>query len=249
MLAEKYGAKYIILMSAMSSALINMLTPVMAGYSFSLLVVSRILLGAMQAGIVPAMYALFSKWLTMTETSIFAPMIKVALAIGVLLGSLLPGVIISSGLGWPIVFYVSGFVCLIWALPWLAVSSSTPQQSKFVGQLELDRIMRKKQPAAAAPAAATATGTGKPASVIVMANCNSADVNGTDESVGGHSKTAASQDSVPWLLIMRSPSVLALIFVKLTYNFPLDFAFIELSSYLKNVHHAPMSLVSIVTGS
>lgn len=242
-LAQKYGSKYLILLSTGGTAIINFATPWLASFNFELFVVSRIVLGVTQAAVFPAIYDLFSKWLTMTETSVFAPLIKVAFSIGVLCGSLLPGVIISNGLGWPLVFYSSGAICFLWSLVWCFVSDSSPQESRFVRQAELDRIMRKKN---LSP---------KPSSSGFEDQHNHLDLNGvnhrlaTDNSLqvpGGQQqirRPTSKKRPTPWLLILTSPSVLSLILVKFTYQLCMDFAAIELASYLKNAFHAPVKLV------
>jgi hypothetical protein len=65
--------------------------------------------------------------------------------------------------------------------------------------------------------------------------------NGQASSVDRHKP---AKKRTPWLGIITAPSVLALIIVKLTFNFALDFLSIELPSYLKYVHHASKTRVS-----
>lgn len=49
----------------------------------------------------------------------------------------------------------------------------------------------------------------------------------------------------PWLKIVTNPSVLALTLVKLCYNIGLDFFVLEIAIYMRNIHDAPVKLVSI----
>lgn len=197
-IAETHGVKYVLLTSVAGSGLINLLTPWMARNSFGLLFFSRIVMGAIQAGAFPAMYALFNEWLTMSEASIFAPLIKVNLRLGALLGTGLSGIVAE----WPNVFYSAGYVSLIWSILWMIFATSQPKDSNWVSKLELAHIMRKK--------------------LTKLKDLNS---------------SSNKKKSTPWLKIITAPSVLALIIIKLTFNFGIDFVVILLPTYLKAVHH------------
>lgn len=197
-IAETYGVKYVLLTSVAGSGLINLLTPWMARNSFIMLVSSRIVMGAIQAGAFPAMYALFNEWLTMSEASIFAPLIKVNLRLGALLGTALSGIIVE----WPNVFYSAGYISLVWSILWMIFATSQPKDSNWVSKLELAHILRKK--------------------LTKLKDMES---------------KLHQKRSTPWLKIITAPSVIALIIIKLTFNFGIDFVVILLPSYLKAVHH------------
>lgn len=138
--AELYGAKYVLLLSVAGSGIINLLSPWIAKTSFPTLVASRILMGVIQAGVFPAMYALFNEWLTMTEASIFAPLIKTNLRLGALFGTLTSGFISN----WPNVFYLTGALNIAWCILWMIFATSRPKDNRWVSKIELARIMRKK---------------------------------------------------------------------------------------------------------
>lgn len=216
-MAEVYGAKYILMLAVAGSALINLATPYMARNSFNLLVFSRILMGIIQSGVFPAMYALFNKWLTMSEASIYAPLIKMNLRLGMLLGSLIPGLLP----GWPSVFYFTGTVSAIWSIAWFFIATSEPDGNRWVSKEELKHIMKKKA---------------KPIKEE-MVEVELKERNSNGLSAERKPKKKASLKT-PWLRIITAPSVIALIVVKLTFNYAIDFLAIELPSYLKYVHHA-----------
>lgn len=220
-LAEVYGAKYVILVAVLGSALINLATPWMAHNSFLLLVMSRVVMGAIQSGVFPAMYALIAKWLTMSEASIFAPLIKMNLRLGMVFASLIPGLVY----GWPMAFYSTGIVSTIWSIAWIIVATSDPADNRWVSPGELAHINRKKRKARQ-----------------FKAESESIEMTPTKQG-----KRAAPKRSLktPWLKIWTSPSVIGLIVLKLTFNYALDFLAIELPSYLKYVHHASRQKVSM----
>lgn len=228
-MAEVYGSKYVLILSVAGSAVINLATPWMANTSFELLVCSRILLGAIQSGVFPGMYALIGKWLTMSEASIYAPLIKVFLRLGMMMGTLMPGIFSD----WPSVFYFTGFVCTLWSVVWLLLASSTPQENAYVNKLELEHIMKKKP---------------KPkeeeVEEIEMSNYEkNEDRQSRPTSPVNSSKTLKT----PWMKILTNPSVIGLILAKLTFNYALDFFAILLPSYLKYVHHATKEQISLIT--
>lgn len=230
-MAEVYGAKYVLLLSVAGSAIINMATPWMARTSLGLLVFSRVVMGAIQAGVFPGMYALFSKWLTMSEASIYAPLIKMNLRLGMLLGSLVPGIIS----GWPNVFYFTGLISTVWSILWFLLATSSPQENRWVSQAELEHIMRKKKRPPVEEEEA-----------VEMSEMDSGQAK--DERKKANIKTKRASLKTPWLKIITASPVIGLILVKLTFNYALDFLAIELPSYLKYVHHSSRQTVSLTSG-
>ena len=221
-MAETYGAKYVLLLGVAGSALISLATPWMTRNSFTMLVCSRILMGAIQSGVFPGMYALINKWLTMNEASIYAPLIKMNLRLGSVLASSLAGLID----GWPNVFYCTGGLCALWSVLWCLVATSEPAQSNWVSTEELAHINRKKPKASA--------GRDLENSALELKDAAKALPGANSSAGGGKGKQKAA---TPWLKILTSPSVIGLILVKLTFNYALDFMSILLPSYLDYVHH------------
>lgn len=231
-LAETYGSKIPLLIAILGSAMINLLTPIVARYSFTLLFLLRVLLGILQGGLVPSIYDLFNKWLTLTETSIFVSLVKVFIALGTLTGAMLPGIASQLGLGWPWIFYMASFLCIIWSLIWIPLATSTPQTNSFVKVNECQWIMRKKQPFS----------PGSNSNNFKLSNREEA--NGVAQTQTQTTKEAP--DSTPWLLIITNSSVLALTLVKFTYNVGMDFFILELALYLRKVHEASTETISAV---
>lgn len=217
---DKYGAKYILLLTTIGSSVINLVTPYIASVSLYLLISSRIFLGILQGGLVPACYGLFNKWLTMTETSIFVPLTKVGFAVGSLIGTSLPGITVSLGYQWPFMFYVASLICALWALIWYLTSTSTPETNNFVSPEELRWILRKKQ------------------------HHQKTTTNNLEKNEQQQQHQAIPPP--PWLLIIKNPSVLALTLVKLTYNVGIDFIVLELSIYLDAIYHSPIQTISAI---
>jgi ACS family sodium-dependent inorganic phosphate cotransporter len=241
--AERYGAKYPMFVCIFGSAVINILTPLVARTSVHLLIGSRVVLGIIQGSLMPCMYELFNRWLTKTESSIFAPMIKVSMPMGSLIGTIMPGILASFKLEWPNLFYIGGFMCLVWSLVWLALATSLPQTNRFVGINELNRIMRKKktplnQPATITekvPRLSSSSSSPLPTSVPHSSVAN-----------GLKASRPTRGPGTPWFLIITSPSVLALTVVKFTYNIGMDFIVLQVAVYLREVHNAPIETISAI---
>lgn len=233
-ITHRFGAKYPIFVAVFGSALINLLTPTIARLSVHLLIASRVLLGSIQGSLTPCMYDLFSKWLTATESSIFAPMIKVSMPMGALIGTLMPGIMSTFGFNWPTLFYLGGSFCLIWSVLWFYFATSTPQENRFVEPNELRQIMRKKTPILAA--------VKKTSVETVSIGCNQV----KSQLVISSSSSSSKSSEVPWLEIMTNKSVLALTLVKLTYNACMDLLYLELALYLREIHEASIETISAI---
>lgn len=250
-LAERYGSMYPLFISAFGSALVNFLTPLTASYSINLLMALRVVLGLVQGCLFPTLYELFNKWLTPTEMSIFAPMIKVSMPFGSLLGTLIPGLFASLKLEWPMLFYTGGSFCLVWSIIWLCLASSTPQTNRFVRPNELQRIMRKKQPTTTTISTIQLRQQQKSIELKIQQQQQPQRQQEKLKQQKGieNIDIIDNKPSTPWLLIITNPSVLALTLVKFTYNIGCDFLFIMLPIYFKNAFLAETETISAVAST
>ncbi|CAA2962121.1 inorganic phosphate cotransporter isoform X1 [Olea europaea subsp. europaea] len=140
-ISELYGAKYVLLLGVAGSAIINLATPWIARYNLGLLVASQVLMGALQSSVVPSMYPLMNRWLTLNEASSYAPMLRMSIQLGQMVVSIVFGLIPR----WPNVFYVVGGIGCIWSIIWLVVATSDPSSNRWVSEQELAHILRDKK--------------------------------------------------------------------------------------------------------
>ncbi|KAI1304601.1 Sialin [Halotydeus destructor] len=140
-LAEKLGAKWTIAVSLLGSAVVNLVTPLVA-HSAAMLIVTRVLLGAVQSGIFPASFAALREWFPQKERSMAFAVSEAGLASGVVLGSALSGYLTEYGFagGWPSAFYVCGIMALVTLMLWLWFGHSSPAESPYVKATELEYI-------------------------------------------------------------------------------------------------------------
>jgi MFS transporter, ACS family, hexuronate transporter len=106
--------------------------------SFTMLAVSRLLLGIGEGGGFPAATKAVAEWFPVRERSTAMGIINAGTAIGGVVAA--PGIaLILSVAQWPWVFYVSGAIGLLWALWWI-LAYFTPQRHPRLGAAEREAI-------------------------------------------------------------------------------------------------------------
>lgn len=153
-LAEIFGAKWIIAFGIFGSALINLITPVVA-HSLIMLTMLRVVLGLVQGGIFPACFALIYQWFPQSQRSIGFGLLDVGINMGLVVSAPLSGALSEHGFagGWPSAFYVSGIIGVVVFAIFALLVKSTPEEHKWVSQAELDCIRETKGAASDAPKA------------------------------------------------------------------------------------------------
>lgn len=226
-----YGSKYVILFSVAGCAIANLLTPYITDLPFEIIVTSRLILGVLQAGILPAIYSLINKWTTVNESHVFAPLTKVSLRLGKVYASILVGI-----LSWQNSFYTAGAICFLWSVAWFFLSESEPKDSKLISKIEFEHIEKKKKKVEVEI---------EKFEQIALSNINQSDKNKNknindndlkEKNTIEDKKNKLSSDKAPWLAIITHPSVIGLMLVKFGSNFALDFLDIMLPTYLEKIH-------------
>lgn len=208
-------------MAVFFSGIVNLVTPFIAE-NYALLVTSRLIAGVSQSAVFPAIYALVASWNTMTEANVMASLMKMGLRLGVLFGSLLPGLVT----GWEPVFYITGGICIIWSIIWVILVTSEPEQNSFVSRAELYRIVRKK-----------------PARLRDSILSDLRQVR-NEESGIKNVKPRSKASFETWKRIIFHPTVIGLILAKLFTNYTSDFLVTLLPIYIKDVFNSNKYQVS-----
>lgn len=136
-LAETYGAKWVLFAGCIGTALTNLSIPLIARFSFGLLLINRIFMGVAQAGMEPGLMCLLAEWLTPNETSFFISMLLFAICTGFFIGSLCSTFILTLNYGWPLAYYVSGGLNLVVGFIWILYADSSPRRSRYISPGEL----------------------------------------------------------------------------------------------------------------
>lgn len=214
-MAEESGGKWIVAISLVGSAVINIITPFIT-YSMAVLVTSRVVLGALQGGIFPSCYAMLYKWMPQRERSFALAFMDVGGTIGSIVAASLTGYLSEHGFagGWPSAFYVSGLISAATYVIWMTCIYSTPEEHPFISNVELRYIQQ-------------ARGTGK-------------NPHGSDSA----SSKLGSRPPVPWRAILTSTPVLAVIASKFSLGWTFFTILSKLPAYLNDVLHVAPTEVS-----
>lgn len=250
-LAEIYGAKWVLLLGCLGTAITNLTIPMIAKHSFILLVFNRIMMGISQAGMEPGLMCLLAGWLTPDETGLFISMLLFAICTGFFLGSLGSSFLLTSGYGWPATYYVSGYMNLLVALVWFIYATSWPHQSRHITQQELSYIERAQQVVRTAnddlklrPAPQRAQ-SGISA-LIGAKGPLSGGAPDVEQPPSSGSELHLSSTGAPWKNILSTRSVWAFIICKISIRWCADVLSIELPTYLANVLHLSIKLNGIL---
>lgn len=191
-LAQHFGAKPLLSFGSLVCAVLTLVTPYAASLDWRYMLATRALQGLFQGFYYPCVHTLLSKWVHPNERSVLATIVYSGTQAGSVAMLALSGVLASSTLGWPGIFYCSGGATFIWTVFWLIFGSSSPAQCTRISVEEKQYI----------------------------------------ESAPGSSRT---QLSVPWLCILRSVPVLALIVVHATQCWGFWSLLTETPTYLHDV--------------
>jgi sugar phosphate permease len=136
-LAEKYSARKLMTFIILLWSLMTVFTGL--GWSFTSLLVIRIVFGICEGPLVLINTKLVNRWMLPKERATASGLWLAAMPIGVMIGGILSGVIVA-GYGWRSVFYIFGIVGIIAAvLNWI-IMRDQPEDHPSISKTELDLI-------------------------------------------------------------------------------------------------------------
>ncbi|XP_067634383.1 putative inorganic phosphate cotransporter [Eurosta solidaginis] len=136
-LARKYGGKITMLVSVGVSSILAILTPFCARMGdWKLLFSLRMTQGIIQGSIFPSSHTIISKWVPPEERGSIGTFCYTGVQFGSVLIMAVSGVIASSSIGWPGIFYFSGIVSLLWSFAWCFLGASSPSEFKWISAEE-----------------------------------------------------------------------------------------------------------------
>ncbi|MEP7085980.1 MAG: MFS transporter, partial [Gemmatimonadota bacterium] len=124
-LSTRYGGKRVLGYSVLAWSIFTLVTPFAAKTSLSLLVAARIAMGIGEAGMFPAAYELFGRWVPAAERARAIARLLSGVPVGTVLG-LLGSAWLVARYGWPAAFYVFGSLGLIWTWYWFRDVENDP---------------------------------------------------------------------------------------------------------------------------
>ena len=123
------------------SALISLIFPLSTQLnSIHLLMALRFVMGLCQSAFFPAAYVLFCRWLPERERSVLLPIMFIGSNMGSVSTYIMSSYLISSGNGWPSVFYLSGLICTIVTVLFYVFGSDQPEDNWLITDEEVEFI-------------------------------------------------------------------------------------------------------------
>lgn len=104
--------------------------------SWKSLVVLRTLQGLFQAFMLPITHGISAKWTPPHERSRLIGFILSGIPLGTMTALSVSGMIASSSVGWPYIFYFSGTLGLIWVIFWMILGANSPDVHPFISKAE-----------------------------------------------------------------------------------------------------------------
>ena len=117
LLANRFGGKRVLGCSVLAWSIFTVLTPPAATLSIAVLIAARIAMGVGEAGVFPATYELFGRWVPPTERARAVAFMLSGVPVGTLIGLMGSGWLVQR-YGWAVPFYVFGAIGFLWLIPW-----------------------------------------------------------------------------------------------------------------------------------
>lgn len=140
-LAQKLGSRLTIMISIFLLVVFQVLTPVcvLAG-DWQICSLMSFLQSICECMMLPCLDNHLSNWSPVKERSIHGSIVYCGNDISKIFSNIICGVIASSSLGWPGIYYLFGLMNMILFLIWIIFGENTPRSSKFITSKERDLI-------------------------------------------------------------------------------------------------------------
>ncbi|XP_044252844.1 putative inorganic phosphate cotransporter [Tribolium madens] len=127
-LAELFGGKLVYGVGVLMTAVFTLLSPIAARINFPLFIIVRVLEGMGEGVTFPSMHAMLARWIPPLERSKFAAYVYAGANFGTVISLPLSGWLCSLELdgGWPLCFYLFGFLGIIWFVFWCFLIYDSP---------------------------------------------------------------------------------------------------------------------------
>jgi ACS family sodium-dependent inorganic phosphate cotransporter len=132
LLAARLGGKRVAAGAVLVWSVFTLLTPLAAAISIPTLIGTRIGMGMGEAGLFPATYELFGRWVPLNERARAAGRFVSGIPLGTLIG-LSASAWLVGRYGWSAPFYVFGLAGLFWLIVWVGQVKNDPRDDARVG--------------------------------------------------------------------------------------------------------------------
>ncbi|EFA08919.1 Putative inorganic phosphate cotransporter-like Protein [Tribolium castaneum] len=137
-LAELFGGKLVYGVGVLVTAVFTLLSPIAARINFPLFILVRVLEGMGEGVTFPSMHAMLARWIPPLERSKFAAYVYAGANFGTVISLPLSGWLCSLELdgGWPLCFYLFGFLGIIWFVFWCFLIYDSPSSHPRINPQE-----------------------------------------------------------------------------------------------------------------
>lgn len=108
--------------------LLTLVTPSAASLDWRVMLATRALQGLFQGFYYPCTHTLLSKWVHPSERGVLTTIVYSGTQAGSVVMLAVSGILASSTLGWPGIFYCSGGATMLWTIVWIIFGSSAPDK-------------------------------------------------------------------------------------------------------------------------
>ena len=135
LLARRFGGKRVVGYSVLAWSIFTLLTPPAAMLSIPILIAARVAMGVGEAGMYPATYELFGRWVLPTERGRAVALMTSGVSAGTVIGLMGSGWLVQH-YGWPAPFYVFGAIGLAWLVLWVRQAENDPAADSRISAKE-----------------------------------------------------------------------------------------------------------------
>ncbi|XP_017090887.2 putative inorganic phosphate cotransporter [Drosophila bipectinata] len=138
---RRLGARITMFISTLGSSLLVLLPPWCVSWGgWQAYCGIRVAMGLFQGLLFPCIHAHLANWCPVNERNRLGALANSGIDCGTLVAMFVSGVIASSSIGWPGIFYVSSGMGICWCIFWLLLGADTPRKSRLIGEAELNYI-------------------------------------------------------------------------------------------------------------
>ncbi|KAJ3662869.1 hypothetical protein Zmor_007189 [Zophobas morio] len=147
-LAELFGGKLVYGLGVLMTAVFTLLSPIAAQINFPLFIIVRVLEGMGEGVTFPSMHAMLARWIPPLERSKFAAYVYAGANFGTVISLPVSGWLCSLewGGGWPLCFYLFGFLGLLWFGFWYFLIYDSPSSHPRINEQEKAFIIASMGP-------------------------------------------------------------------------------------------------------
>uniref|UniRef100_A0A8C9CML9 Sialin n=1 Tax=Phocoena sinus TaxID=42100 RepID=A0A8C9CML9_PHOSS len=249
--ASRSGGKLLLGFGVLGTSVFTLFTPLAADFGVGAIIALRALEGLGEGVTFPAMHAMWSSWAPPLERSKLLSISYAGAQLGTVVSLPLSG-IVCFYMNWTYVFYLFGIVGIIWFILWIWLVSDTPETHKTISPYEKEYILSSLRNQAGLsplwPLPLRSTGSGRAGSAAMAHGPSRSAARGILPDRGTNPcalhrqvdcqplrHQLSSQKSVPWVPMLKSLALWAIVVAHFSYNWTFYTLLTLLPTYMKEV--------------